>query len=165
MALIGYQMALYFYEVGGVIDEEDAIEVVSLMLEYLGQKSASSPFECRTVLPAGAHRRALMPPRLAVDITYGKAALIHLEATLGPPDDFRIYENAYLGGLAALALFAGGHRTVVPNDKDAVGNSYLGSSKRYTIEFRFECSFHFPQDARKLRRAEHTLRHRSSLGP
>ncbi len=97
-----------FGQVGRVVYEEDAVEVVGLMLEYLREDAAPAPLEPIPVRILGPHGRALVAARLAVDMAYRQAALIHLEPAARGAHELRIDIHAYLGRGSGMLSGEGG---------------------------------------------------------
>lgn len=60
----------------GMIDEEDSIQMVGLVFEYLCEEPASTALESRTIEISGAKSDAFMPLCGAIDSADRKASFI-----------------------------------------------------------------------------------------
>ena len=75
------------------VGEENAIEVVHLVLEYLGEQSGGAAGEFFSFFVIGFHGHFFGSCDYAENASYAKTALLYGLFFLGNFGDFRVYKN------------------------------------------------------------------------
>jgi hypothetical protein len=141
--------ARHLDDVERMIDEEDAIQMIDLMLERLCEESASATLECAAIRSVCTHSCALMPKRLAVLAAHREATLIDFVSATGGFHELWVYEYADLGHMI-FAFWRMLVHAVVPNDEDAIGECNLRRCERDTIGLSIKRILHILEHRRKF---------------
>ena len=89
-------------ELGDVVDEKNAIEMVDLVLQNGGEQALGQDLALLALAVEGAGAHGRRPVDLGVIFRNGKATLLVGRALLGRPDDFGIDEHLRVGRLFLL---------------------------------------------------------------
>lgn len=163
-------------DVLGMVNEEDAIQVINFVFEYLREETARTPLETLSVWVSCNNRDTLVTLRRAVDTADGKASLVCFRPparcfyNFGVDIDFYFWHNQgstlviRIQGRTLLAtLLANGHRSILAYDKKPPRDADLWSRERYALGLAVKRLFHIGDKARELCGAEQRPRHRERL--